>query len=134
MRIIFVLLGAFLVFFGAVDICGSGIFHGKKTKVREAEIIDEAEDEIYDNTGGVKTRIFKVYRYEENGEGVVVRSKRPMRRESGSVGKRCVVSVNEKNRTAVERADSIFYFLCGIILVLLGLFILLLSLEWGFML
>lgn len=131
MMIFFKILGAFLILFGLYDIYESRVIRGKKIEVFEAEIIDEAEDELYDNTGGIKTRFFKVYRFEDNGESVVVRSERPMRRTTDTVGSKVKICVDKKNRKAVEKRDMIFYFVCGILLIALGIFIIYVSVSLG---
>jgi hypothetical protein len=123
--------GAFMILFGIYYIYESQIIRGKRMGVFEAEIIDEAEDELYDNTGGIKTRFFKVYRYEENGEGEVVKSKRPMMKITDTVGKRVVITVDKKNRTAVERKDTIMFFLYGVAMIAIGAFVLCTALTVG---
>lgn len=129
--IIFKILGVFLILFGLYDIYESRIIHGRKFKVYEAEIIDEVEDELYDNTGGIKTRFFKVYCFEEDGENVVVRSERPLRRTTDTVGNKLKICVDTKNRKAVERSDMLFYFICGLLLTVLGIIILYISFNLG---
>ncbi len=131
MIIVFKILGAFLILFGLYDIYESRVIRGKKIEVFEAEIIDEAEDELYDNTGGIKTRFFKVYCFEDNGESVVVRSERPMRRTTDTVGSKVKICVDKKNRKAIEKRDMIFYFMCGILLIALGIFIICVSVNLG---
>ena len=114
------ILGAFMIAFGIFSVYDSRFVFKKGTGVYEAEIIDEVEDELYDNTGGLKTRFFKVYRYEEGGEGVVVRAARPMRRISDTVGEKRAILVDKKNRRAFERKDSRLGAIWGIVLFVFG--------------
>lgn len=119
--IIFKIVATFWILLGIYNIYKSRIIPRKGTGMFEAEIIDEAEDEIYDDTGGIKIRFFKVYRYEENGESFVVRSECPMRKITDTVGKKKVIWVDKKKRKALERKDALFYFLYGILYVVLGI-------------
>lgn len=106
---LFILVALGLFAFALFYLADSGFFRGKRMMRFEGEIVDEAEDEIFDNTGGVKTRFFKVYEFEEDGEKKVVRSERPMKRIENGVGKKCVIYVDSKNRKAMERKDVLRY-------------------------
>lgn len=112
-----------MIGFGIFSVYDSRLWFKKDTGVYEAEIIDEVEDELYDNTGGLKTRFFKVYRYEENGKGVVVRAARPMLRISNTVGEKRVILVDKINRRAFEKKDSRLGVIWGIILFVFGVFL-----------
>ncbi len=106
---LFIVAALGLTVFAVFYLADSGVFGKNKILKFDAEIIDEVEDEVYDNTGGVKTRFFKAYEFEENGEKKVVRSERPMRHIENSVGKKCVIYVDTKNRKAMEKGDIIRY-------------------------
>lgn len=123
-----VLIAIGMLVFSLFYLNDSGLFRGKRMVKHTAEIIDEVEDEIYDNTGGAKTRFFKAYEYEENGEKCVVRSERPMRKITNTVGKSCTIYVDSKNRKAMEKGDVLRYRAIAIALIigafaLIGLYI-----------
>lgn len=115
---LFILIALGMLFFSFFYLADSGLFRGKRMVRFDAEIIDEVEDEIYDNTGGVKVRFFKAYEFEENSEKKVVRSERPMKRITNTVGKKCVIYVDTKNRKAMEKSDILRYRLCASVLIL----------------
>ena len=114
------ILGAFMIVFGVYGMFEASIMFKKGVGVYDAEIIDEVEDELYDNTGGLKTRFFKVYRYEVDGKGVVLRSERAMRRITDTVGRKTVIYVDAKKRRAVEKKDAVLNGIWGAVLFILG--------------
>lgn len=119
--ILLILLALGLVFFAVCYLQESGLFRGKRMIRFDAEIIDEVEDEVYDNTGGKMVRFFKAYEFCENGENKVVRSERPMRRITDTVGKKCVIFVDSKNRKAMELSDIRRYRIYAALLILLAI-------------
>lgn len=123
---LFIVVALGLTMFAVFYLADSGLFRRSMTAKFDAQIIDEVEDEVYDNTGGVKRRFFKAYEFEENGEKKVVRSERPMRQIENCVGKRCVIYVDTKNRKAMEKSDIIRYRLFAAILLVLALGIMIL--------
>ncbi|MCD8049040.1 MAG: hypothetical protein LUG52_05460 [Clostridia bacterium] len=129
MKLIFYIIGGIMALFGLYTLFVEKLIHRKDMGKYEAEVIDEAEDEIYDNTGGTKTRFFKVYRYEENGEGFVVRSTRAMKRESGTVGQRVVIYVDRKERTATDKKDLLLENLWGLFLLVVGIAIIVITVN-----
>lgn len=118
---LFVVIALGMVVFAMFYLADSGFFKGKRMVRFDAEIIDEVEDEIYDNTGGVKTRFFKAYEFVQDGEKKVVRSERAMRSITNTVGKKCVIYVDTKNRKAMERKDIIRYRAISAVLILCAL-------------
>ncbi len=122
-------MGGIIALFGLYILILAKLVHRKNMGKYEAEVIDEVEDEIYDNTGGTKTRFFKVYRYEENGEGFVVRSTRAMRRESGTVGKKVMIYVDKKERAATDKKDMLLQNLWGLCLLVIGIAIIVITVN-----
>ena len=119
--ILLILLALGILFFAFCYLQESGLFNQKRMLKFSAKIIDEVEDEVYDNTGGVKIRFFKAYEFCENGEMKVVRSERPMRRITDTKGKECIIFVDSKNRKAMEKSDVIRYRIYALILTLIAL-------------
>lgn len=119
--ILIILLAVGILFFSLCYFQESGLFRLKRMVKFDAEIIDEVEDEVYDNTGGAKIRFFKAYEFCENGEKKVVRSERPMRKITDTKGKKCILYVDSKNRKALEKADVIRYRVYGLILLIAAL-------------
>ena len=118
-----ILLALGMVFFAFCYLEEAGTFRLKRMKIFNAQIIDEVEDEIFDNTGNTKVRFFKAYEFEEDGEKKVVRSERPMRRITDTVGKKCEIFVDSKNRKAMEKGDVIRYRIYAVLLIVLALLI-----------
>ena len=119
--ILLVLLGIGFIFFGLFYFDDSGLFGFGRRKWYEAELIDEVEDEVYDNIGGTKTRFFKAYEFEEDGEKKVVRSQRPLKRITNKVGRKTKILVDSKSRKAMDKQDVILYRTIAAIFVAVGI-------------
>ncbi len=122
---ILILLGIGFIVFSLFYLDDAGLFKCRKMKCFDAVLIDEVEDEVYDNIGGTKTRFFKAFEFEDEGEKKVVRSQRPMRRISNKVGRKTKIYVDVKNRKAMEKSDVIMYSVIAGVLALIGVAILL---------
>lgn len=120
--ILFVLLAIIILIFAVIYLWESGLF--KKMKKFDSVVVDETEDEVYDNTGGVKIRFYKVYEYFDGAENAVVKSLRPMRKIDDDTGRKCIVYVDSKNRKAMEKRDVIRYRVYAAVLILAALGIL----------
>lgn len=112
-----------LVIYSVFFLQESGLFRIGRTKKFDAVLIDEVEDEVYDNTGNTYIRFFKAYEYFDGTENCVVRSERPMRRITDKVGRKCVIYVDTKNRKAMEMSDIVLYRVKAVILIALALFL-----------
>lgn len=123
--ILFILLGIGFIIFGVFYLDDSGLLRLKKAKWFDAVLIDEVEDEIYDNTGNTKVRFFRAYEFEEDGEKKVVRTVRPLRRITNKLGKKCRILIDTKARKAVEKSDVIRYGAIAAVLALVGICIIL---------
>ena len=99
----------------------SGLFRRGKIKKYDAVVVDETEDELYDNIGGTNIRFFKVYEYFDGEENRVLKSERPKRKIDEDTGRKCIIYVNSKTRRAMEKKDVILYRTYGSILILLAL-------------
>lgn len=121
--ILLVLLGIGFIIFGLFYFGDSGLFGFGRRKWYEAELIDEVEDEVYDNIGGTKTRFFKAYEFEEDGEKKVVRSQRPLKSITNKVGRKTKILVDSKSRKAMDKQDVILYRTIATIFVLLGVLV-----------
>ncbi|MBQ6794886.1 MAG: hypothetical protein IJO83_01935 [Clostridia bacterium] len=119
--ILLVLLGIGFIIFGLFYFDDSGLFGFGRRKWYEAELIDEVEDEVYDNIGGTKTRFFKAYEFEEDGEKKVVRSQRPLKRITNKVGRKTKILVDSKSRKAMDKQDVILYRTIAAIFVAVGI-------------
>ncbi len=119
--ILLILLGIGFIIFGIFYFDDSGLFGFGRRKWYDAELIDEVEDEVYDNIGGTKTRFFKAYEFEEGGEMKVVRSQRPLKRITNKVGRKTKILVDSKSRKAMDRKDVIIYRLIAALLVIIGI-------------
>lgn len=120
-----ILLGIGFIVFSLFYFADAGLFRIGKMKAYDAVLIDEVEDEVYDNIGGTKTRFFKAFEFEDEGEMKVVRSQRPMRRITNKVGKKTRIYVDVTSRKAMEKSDVILYFIIALVLALIGVAILL---------
>lgn len=118
--ILLILLGIGFMIFGLFYLDDSGLFRIGRVKWYDAVLIDEVEDEVYDNIGGTKTRFFKAYEFEENGEKQVVRSQRPMRQITDKVGRKTKILVDSKSRKAMDKRDVIISRVTAIVLMLIG--------------
>ncbi len=116
------IFGGFLAAFGVYYLIIEKLIHRKDTRLVEAEVVDEAEADIFDNTGGTKTRFYKVFSFDDNGESAVVRSTRPMRRISDTVGEKVYIYVDVKNRLATEKRDMIKKNILSALMIIFGLF------------
>ena len=123
--ILLVLLGIGFIIFGLFYFDDSGLFGFGRRKWYDAELIDEVEDEVYDNIGGTKTRFFKAYEFCENGENKVVRSQRPMKRITNKVGNKTKILVDTKSRKAMDKHDVVLYRITAADLMLIGIGIIL---------
>lgn len=121
-----ILLGIGFIVFSLFYLDDAGLFRIGKMKSFDAVLIDEVEDEVYDNIGGIKTRFFKAFEFEDDGEKKVVRSARPMKRITNKVGRKTKIYVDVKGRKAMERNDVILYSVIALILALIGVAIILL--------
>ena len=119
--ILLVLLGIGFIIFGLFYFDDSGLFGFGRRKWYDAELIDEVEDEVYDNIGGTKTRFFKAYEFEEDGEKKVVRSQRPLKRITNKVGRKTKILVDSKSRKAMDKQDVILYRTIAAIFVAVGI-------------
>ena len=99
----------------------SGVFGFGKIKKYDAEVVDESEDELYDNIGGTNIRFFKVYEYFDGEENRVLKSERPKRKIDEDIGRKCIIYVNSKTRRAMEKKDVILYRMYGAVLILISL-------------
>lgn len=117
-----VLIAVVLTFFALIYLWESGLF--KKTHKVEATVVDETEDEVYDNTGNTKTRFFKVYEYFDGNENCIAKSERPMKKIDGDVNRKCYIYVDTKNRKAMEKRDIILYRGIAVVLLLVAVFLL----------
>ncbi len=119
--ILLILLGIGFIIFGLFYFDDSGLFGFGRRKWYDAVLIDEVEDEVYDNIGGTKTRFFKAYEFCEDGEMKVVRSQRPLRRITNRVGRKTKILVDSKSRKAMDKKDVIMYRLIAALLVVIGI-------------
>ena len=110
------LLAVGILIFAIVYLWESGLFN--KTKKFDATVVDETEDEVYDNTGGTKIRFYKVYEYFDDRGNAVVRSNRPMKKIDDDTGRKCIIYVEEKNRKAMEKRDVVRYRIYSAALIL----------------
>lgn len=122
---ILILLGIGFIVFSLFYLDDAGLFKCRKMKCFDAVLIDEVEDEVYDNIGGTKTRFFKAFEFEDEGEKKVVRSQRPMRRITNKVGRKTKIYVDVTSRKAMEKSDVIMYSVIACVLALIGVAILL---------
>lgn len=116
-----ILIGSGFILFGVFYLADSGLLKRDRMKWFDSVLIDEVEDEVYDNIGGTKTRFFKAFEFEENGEKKVVRSQRPMKRITNKVGKKTKILVDTKNRKAMDKGDVILYRIISIGLIIIGI-------------
>lgn len=123
--ILIILLGFGFIIFSLFYLADAGLFKCRKMKCFDAVLIDEVEDEVYDNTGGTKIRFFKTYEFEYQGEKMVVRSQRPMKRITNKVGRKTKIFVDVTSRKAMEKSDVVMYCIISGVLALIGLGILL---------
>ena len=119
--ILLILLGIGFIVFSWFYFDDSGLFGFGRRKWFDAVLIDEVEDEVYDNIGGTKTRFFKAYEFIEDGEKKVVRSQRPMRRITNKVGRKTKILVDSKSRKAMDKKDVILYSLVAVSLLAIGI-------------
>ena len=119
--ILLILLGIGFIVFSWFYFDDSGLFAFGRRKWYDAMLIDEVEDEVYDNIGGTKTRFFKAYEFIEDGEKKVVRSQRPMRRITNKVGRKTKILVDSKSRKAMDKKDVILYRLVAVSLLAIGI-------------
>ncbi len=124
--ILLILLGFGFILFGIFYLDDSGLFKGKKMKWYDAVLIDEVEDEVYDNIGGTKIRFFKAYEFEDDGEKKVVRSQRPMKKITNKKGNKTRILVDVKKRLAMDKGDVITYRAIASAMVCVGIGIILL--------
>ena len=117
--ILFAFLAIGILVLAFIYLWDSGMF--RKTKKFDATVVDESEDEVFDNTGGVKIRFYKVYEYFNGEENIIVKSERPMKKIDDDVNRKCVIYVDVKNRKAMEKKDIVRYRLYAMILILLAL-------------
>ena len=122
--ILLILLGIGFLIFSLFYLDDAGLFKCRKMKCYDAVLIDEVEDEVYDNIGGTKTRFFKAFEFEDNGEMKVVRSQRPMRRITNKVGRKTKIYVDVTSRKAMEKSDVIMYLTVAGVLAFIGVLIL----------
>ncbi len=122
--ILLIILAIGVLVFAFFYLQESGLFKGKKIKSFKSTVVDEAEDEVYDNIGGVKVRFYKVYEYFDGEENCVVKSERPMRKIDDDTGRHCIIFVDPKSRRAMEKRDVIRYRVYAGILALISLAIL----------
>lgn len=120
-----ILLGIGFIVFSLFYLDDAGLFKIRKMKAFDAVLIDEVEDEVYDNIGGTKTRFFKAFEFEDEGEKKVVRSQRPMKRVTNKIGKKTRIYVDVKSRKAMEKSDVVLYGVIAGVLALIGAIILL---------
>ena len=118
--IILLFFAAGLLVFAFFYLYESGMFKPGKVHSYEAVVVDESEDELYDNIGGTKTRFFKVYEYFDGEENRVLKSERPKRRIDSDVGRKCVIYVDSKSRRAMEKKDRNLYRIYAGILILMA--------------
>jgi len=123
--ILIIILGGFLTLFGIYYLIVEKLIHKKETILTEAEIIDEAEDVLLDNTGGRKVRFFKVYSYNLNGEEVIAKSTRPRIYLTNSVGQKVKIYVDNKNRLATETGDMILKNVLSVLMIVFGVLMIL---------
>lgn len=123
--ILLILLGIGFIIFSLFYLDDTGLFKGRRMKWYNATLIDEVEDEVYDNIGGTKTRFFKAYEFCENGENKVVRSQRPMKRITNKVGNKTKILVDTKSRKAMDKHDVVLYRITAAVLMLIGIGIIL---------
>lgn len=121
--ILLILLGIGFIIFSLFYFDDSGLFGFGRRKWYDAVLIDEVEDEVYDNIGGTKTRFFKAYEFEEDGELKVVRSQRPLKRITNKVGKKTKILVDSKSRKAMDKRDVVMYRCVAAMFLLIGVFI-----------
>lgn len=112
--LLFVAVGVMIL--GALYLQDSGLFRPKRIKMFSATVVDESEDELYDNIGGTKTRFFKVYEYFDGEENRVIKSEKPMRSIDGDVGRDCIIYVDSKTRRAMEKKDVVSYRVKGAVM------------------
>lgn len=123
--ILLILLAAGLMLFGLFYLGDIGFFRPWRMKWYPAVLIDEVEDEVYDNIGGTKVRFFKAYEFEEDGECKVVRSQRPLKRITNRVGCKTKLLVDTKSRKALDKGDVCLYTFIAALLIILGITIIL---------
>lgn len=123
--ILLVLLGIGFIIFSLFYLDDAGLFRFGRMKWYNATLIDEVEDEVYDNIGGTKIRFFKAYEFCENGENKVVRSQRPMKRITNKVGNKTKILVDTKSRKAMDKHDVVLYRITAAVLMLIGIGIIL---------
>ena len=123
--ILLVLLGIGFIIFSLFYLDDTGLFRFGRMKWYNATLIDEVEDEMYDNIGGTKIRFFKAYEFCENGENKVVRSQRPMKRITNKVGNKTKILVDTKSRKAMDKHDVVLYRITAAVLMLIGIGIIL---------
>lgn len=111
--------------FGLFYLGDTGLFKPRRMKWYPAVLIDEVEDEVYDNVGGTKVRFFKAYEFEEDGECKVVRSQRPLRKITNRVGKKTQILVDTKKRKALDKSDVVLYRVIASLFIVAGIAIIL---------
>lgn len=116
--ILLILLAIGILIFAFFYLQESGLF--KKKVMFDATVVDESEDELYDNLGGVKVRFYKVYEYFDGQENCIVKSERPMKKIDDDTGRGCRILVDEKNRKAMEVRDVIRYRVYALILAMIA--------------
>ena len=121
--ILLILLGIGFIIFSLFYFDDSGLLGFGRRRWFDAVLIDEVEDEVYDNIGGTKIRFFKAYEFEEDGEMKVVRSGRPMKRITNKVGRKTKILVDSKSRKAMDKRDVIMYRAIALLMLLAGVLI-----------
>ena len=119
--ILLILLGIGFIIFGLFYLDDAGLFKMGRMKWYDATLIDEVEEEVYDNLGGTKTRFFKAYEFCEDGENKVVRSQRPMKKITNKVGNKTKILVDTKSRKAMDKRDVIAYRIAAAVMIVIGI-------------